>query len=356
MSAIATVPGDTRLFQVGRSFVHPAFDLVVIGGLLTVPIALWAALAGQSASAFLGVTFPVVALFCNQAHFAASTVRLYTKPHTYEDLPFLTMGLPLVTLGVVSAFVIFAHQIGNHLHALYLTWSPFHYAAQTFGLATMYSYRSGCRLDRTEWWALRTACMLPFLHSLLSGAPQGAGLGWIIPYRTLVSNPMGFAVLTKAFTVLTWTSLLAPLAVFALVAYRSRGIGSRPTLPLLSVALMLSNASWWVLLGYWDAVIWATVLHGIQYLGLMSIFYSEDALRRVGNQHGRPYHIVVLLGVCIALGYGLFQCWPRAYVMLGFGRVESMYMVIAAINIHHFIVDRYIWRIRKDQNYRTVIA
>jgi hypothetical protein len=161
--------------------------------------------------------------------------------------------------------------------------------------------------------------------------------------------------MTGAFTILTWTSLLAPLVLFALIALRSRGTGRAP-LPLISVVLMLSNAAWWVLFTYWDAVLWATVLHGLQYLGLMAIFYSEDALRGAGNRHGRAYHVAVLLGVCIALGYGLFQCWPRAYMLLGFGQVESMFMVVAAINVHHFIVDRYIWRIRKDQNYRTVVA
>jgi hypothetical protein len=33
-----------------------------------------------------------------------------------------------------------------------------------------------------------------------------------------------------------------------------------------------------------------------------------------------------------------------------------MLLVIAIINIHHFIVDRYIWRLRKDRNYRHVVS
>ena len=363
MSTMAVAVGRTPRLQLGRTFVHPAFDLLVIGGLLTVPIALWTALAGKSASAFLGLTFPVLLLLCNQAHFAASTVRLYTKPHTRQELPFLTMGVPLVTFAVTSVFVGFADQIGSHLHALYLTWSPYHYAAQTFGLATMYCHRSGCRLDRTEWQTLRAVCMLPFLHAFLSGAPLGTGLGWLVSYPDLVAKPSVFAAMTAAHTTLTWVSLGAPLAFFAWIAYRSRslpapakdGVG-RPALPLLSLALMLSNAAWWVLFSYWDALLWATVLHGLQYLGIMSIFYSEDALHRPGNTHGRAYHVAALLATCIALGYGLFQCWPRAYMLVGFGQVESAYMVVAAINIHHFIVDRYIWRIRKDRNYQTVVS
>jgi len=30
--------------------------------------------------------------------------------------------------------------------------------------------------------------------------------------------------------------------------------------------------------------------------------------------------------------------------------------VIAAINVHHFIVDAFIWRLRKDSNYAVVSA
>lgn len=362
MSTAVAPRRHAPVVTLGRTFVHPVFDLFVIGGLLTLPIALFATLAAGSTAAFIGLASPVIFLLCNQAHFAASTVRLYTKPHSFEELPFLTMGFPLVTFAVVAGFVALAGQIGHHFQALYLTWSPYHYAAQTFGLATMYSYRSGCHLDRREWWVLRAVCLLPFLQSLLAGAPLGHGLGWLVPYGTLAATETRFHIMQSTLTSLNWMSFGAPLALFAWIAYRSRAStfgthgGERPGLPLLAVVLMLSNATWWVLLSYWDAVVWGAILHGLQYLGIMAIFHSEDQVRRPGNRHGRGYHVLVLLVACAALGYGLFQCWPRAYMLAGYGKVESMFMVIAAINVHHFIVDAYIWRIRKDPNYRTVVT
>src|SRR5262249_29480508 len=139
------------IVTLGRTFVHPLFDFFVIGGLLTLPIALLTTFVAGPTAALIGAAAPVVFLLCNNAHFAASTFRLYTKPRSFEEYPFLTMGFPLVTLAVVAVFVAYAGRIGQHFQALYLTWSPFHYAAQTFGLATMYAYRSGCRLDRREW-------------------------------------------------------------------------------------------------------------------------------------------------------------------------------------------------------------
>src|SRR5262249_48012326 len=150
-----------------------------------------------------------------------STVRLYTKPGAFDDFPILTLAFPLLTLALTSLFIVFAASLGRHVQALYLTWSPYHYAAQTFGLATMYAYRSGCALDRKEWWPLRAPCMPPLAHSLLSGAPLGSGLGWLLPYRTLVSDPTTFAALSAAFNLSLWGSLVAPILVFGVIAYRS---------------------------------------------------------------------------------------------------------------------------------------
>ena len=361
MSIAVASPRPLSALMLGRTFVHPLFDLFVIGGLLTLPVALLTTLQGGSSAAFLAVASPVIFLFCNQAHFAASTVRLYTKPNSFQDLPFLTMGFPLITFAVVAGMITFADQIGHHFQALYLTWSPYHYAAQTFGLSSMYAYRSGCRLDERERWLLRAACLLPFARAFIGGAPFGHGIGWFVPYTTLIADETRFSVMSGMLLGLSWASMLAPLALFAWMAYRSWSAptadgGGRAGLPLLAVVLMLSNASWWSLFPYWDAVVWATILHGIQYLGIMAIFHSQEQVQRPDNRHGRGYHVAVLLLTCIVLGYGLFQCWPRAYMWAGFGKVESMYMVIAAINIHHFIVDAYIWKIRKDPNYRTVVA
>ncbi len=36
--------------------------------------------------------------------------------------------------------------------------------------------------------------------------------------------------------------------------------------------------------------------------------------------------------------------------------IAELFMVVAVINLHHFIVDAYIWRIRRDRNYDTVMS
>jgi hypothetical protein len=66
--------------HLGRTFVGPAFDPLWIGGGATLPVAGWLLLDGRSAADLLGLSLPWLVLLVNQAHFAASTVRLYSKP------------------------------------------------------------------------------------------------------------------------------------------------------------------------------------------------------------------------------------------------------------------------------------
>jgi hypothetical protein len=76
---------------------------------------------------------------------------------------------------------------------------------------------------------------------------------------------------------------------------------------------------------------------------------------RPDNRIGPLGHASRFYAASFALGYLLFYVWPFAFLLAGFPLSESMLLCVAVINIHHFIVDRYIWRLRKDSNYRVVV-
>lgn len=327
------------LFRVGRSFVNPVFDLLVIGSvasLLMTPFLLSYGGANPLARR-LDAALPFLVLVCNTAHFAASTVRLYSKPRAFEELPFLTMGFPLLTVLVLTVSIVFASQLGGGIQTLYLTWSPFHYAAQAYGLTLIYAYRSGCTLDGLDKKLLRVACLLPFLAAVVGGRTL-LGLSF-------VAERMLF---TKALAVLT---LALPIVVFARLAARREA-----TLPLMSLAVLASNGVWLITLNEAGAFAWATIFHGLQYLAIVSIFHVKDQLARPGNARGRVSHVGLFYLGCVTLGYLLFQVWPFAYVLLGFGVAESMLMVAAVINLHHFIVDAFIWKLRQAPNLKIVTS
>jgi len=326
--------------------VHPAFDLLVIGGGLSLGFTLL--LVGTTRApveALLAPWMALLVLFSNSAHFAASTVRLYTKPGTQRDLRFLTMGFPLVVLAVLSLAVAYGESLGSKLLALYLTWSPYHYSAQAYGLSLMYAYRSGCSFGDGEKRLIRLGCLAPFLALLVAG--RGIGLDWFVPAGML--GPALDGARTQLGSALAWLTLLAPAVVFVRLAS-----ARRPSLPLISLCIVVSNGVWLVALNRMAAFAFATVFHGLQYLAIVTIFHVKDKVNAPGNVRGWAYHAGAFYLACLVVGYLLFQVWPFAYVLLGFGLAQSALVVVAIINIHHFIVDAYIWKLRQRSNYAIV--
>ncbi len=336
MSAIALPPPvPVPLLRFGRAFVHPSFDLLVIGSLSSLvlaPVLLWS--DSSAPAAFLERWLAVLVLLSNSAHFAASTVRLYSRPGALADSPWLTMALPAAALLALTVAIAFAGTLGAPLQALYLTWSPYHYAAQAYGLTLMYAYRSGCAFGDGERRWLRAACLAPFLAAVVGGRLLGEG---------------GLEARAAVATALGWASFVLPLALFA-----RRGLLGLPSLPLISMAVLLSNAVWLVALNRAGVFAWATIFHGLQYLAIVTLFHVRDQQKRPGNAHGAAWHAATFYAGCLALGYLLFEVLPFAYVLAGFGVVESLLLVAAVINIHHFVVDAFIWRLRKDPNYAIV--
>lgn len=350
MSAVALKPGlpaaaPRSVLNLGRPFVNVPFDYLVIGGglsLIATAVLRWG--TPQVSHAVLAAAVPVVVLLANSSHFAASTVRLYTKRGAFADFRFLTMALPLVTLAVLTAAILLPAGLGRHLQALYLTWSPYHYGAQAYGLSLMYWYRSGTAPTLALKRLLRFGCVAPFLYVFLS-APA-SGLHWLLPDAVLGHPAVGGALV--ALSQLLWVASFVALPVLFAWSWK----GSR--LPVISGLIVFSNGIWLLLLTFMQAFVWATIFHGIQYLAIVTIFHVKERTGE-GSPRGWAYHAVAFYLMCLPLGYLLFQAWPYAYVWAGFGLAESMMMVIAVINIHHFIVDAYIWRLRRPDT-RAIVS
>jgi hypothetical protein len=340
---------------IGRCFVDPSFDYLLIGGGLSLPVIALvlagpdAPLVGPLAASLDALTtpmlLPVVMLLFSTTHFAASTVRLYTKPGATRSLPFLTMAFPLVALALLTLCIVDSDRLGHHLRQLYFTWSPFHYAAQAYGLSVMYCHRSGCTLGVGDKRMIRWISLMAFFYSSIS---SGAGLYWILP-RSVLESSFVVASLDALRPLLIAAGVLGPLALWLRLRRRSQ------TLPAICALLLLVNGFWWFALPATQAFLWATFFHGIQYLAIVLVFHVKEQIGRPDNRHGRAYHVAWFYGACALLAYALFNCLPQAYSLAGFSLTESLLLVVAAINIHHFIVDAYIWRQGPQDANRSVI-
>ncbi|MFP6629603.1 MAG: hypothetical protein VCC67_11280, partial [Myxococcota bacterium] len=171
--------------------------------------------------------------------------------------------------------------------------------------------------------------------------------GWLLPPSFWMEQPDWLALRWQVVSVLRPVVFAAP--ILPLIAFYRR---TGRALPLICPLLVFTNAIWWVTLNYVGAFVWATLFHGLQYLAIVLIFHLRDHPPRNEGRAAWVLPALKFYGLSLALGYTLFEVWPFVYVLAGFEFAESVLMCIAVINIHHFIVDRGIWRIRRDPRNR----
>ena len=326
---------------IGRTFVNPLVDYLVVGGGLTLPI--FAALyfspglnpigGGISEWTFIAI---------NGAHFAASTIRLYTKPGARQEFPFLSWVFPGLCLALVAAGLYWP-RVGGQIKALYFTWSPFHYAAQTYGLAVMYAMRSGARLDGRDKAHIRGVCLLPFVYSFFT-TPMG-GSSWFISPDTVAASVFLSTLHETIVVLLRAAVLLLPVSLFWQM-HRMRG----RQVPLIVLVLQISNGVWWLGSDFLNAWFWTAVLHSLQYLVVVTVRHVDERTAASGVRNSLRatlFHGTAFYGFSLVVGFVLFFVAPSAFVMLGLGTgVEAYAMMTLVINLHHFIVDGFIWRNR----------
>ena len=328
---------------VGKTFMHPLIDYLLVGGGITIPIFT----AFYFFPALAPVSPPIyVFLLINGAHFAASTLRLYTKPGARQEFPFLSWGFPVVCLLAV-ALGLYWPVLGSNLSALYFTWSPYHYAAQTYGLAVMYAMRSGAKLDLKDkaqiWWV----CLLPFLYALFTS--KDGGLAWFVSRETIATVPGLSLAYDGVVGVLSLAIILLPLSLFWQL-HRSRG----KNVPLISLLLQVTNGIWWLTTDYLSAFWWTTAFHSIQYLIIVVVQHVKEQMGRenvkLGRFHTPLFHGAWFYGLSFVLAGFLFFAVPvTIYVPMGFDPGQSILMMTVIINLHHFIVDGFIWRNKPPQ-------
>jgi hypothetical protein len=331
----STTPKDWTPL-IGKCFLNPWLDYLLIGAALSIPFVIWAYL-DPSITPTERRTHLIVYLFLNYTHFAASTVRLYTKPGEIPSRNFAFYILPVIAIVVTTLCIMWPKVLGDHLWALYITWSPYHYSMQAYGLALMYCYRSGIFLDNTEKRLFWGICLLPFIRALF--CDDTGGIGWFqnvlafpqVPYSNEIQVVLGVLIFAL------------PVIVF----FRLQDKGK--TLPLIAWVLLAMNGLWWVLLSFSDAWFWASIFHSLQYIVIVVIFHVNDMNKRPENTQSTSYHVGWFYVVSMLVGLFLFCGWPQIYLVMGFPVEAAMLMTVATINLHHFIVDGYIWRSAKKK-------
>jgi hypothetical protein len=122
----------------------------------------------------------------------------------------------------------------------------------------------------------------------------------------------------------------------------------KKNVPLITLLLQISNGIWWLGTSYLSAWWWTSMLHSIQYLIIVVVLHVREQMAVTPSKpnplHRPAFYALVFYGLSFVLGVFLFFGVPAAYVRMGFDSTESYVLFAVIINLHHFIVDGFIWR------------
>ena len=164
----------------------PWLDLVVGCGAWSVPLLLLSYFSIASSTRAWSIAFYALALFFNYPHYMATIYRAYHRADDFQKYRIFTVyttALVLLT-GLLSHFWL---GILPWIFTIYLTWSPWHYSGQNYGLFMMFA--APCR---SAPWQGRTPRSLRRFYNVLSysfsGIPHWSFIG---PFVRFAGNSSG---------------------------------------------------------------------------------------------------------------------------------------------------------------------
>ncbi|UCE85596.1 MAG: tetratricopeptide repeat protein [Deltaproteobacteria bacterium] len=310
---------------------------------------------------------PLVALVTGTPHYGATLLRVYERREDRRAYAFFSV---YATAAVWLTFVggLYHAALGSWFVTLYLTWSPWHYTGQNYGLALMFLRRRGIRVTPTakrHLYASFFSCFLITVIAIHGSAPSAAYApasteATVFQFISLgIPAPIAGPLLVLALAVYLYTTVVAGMLLRREAAFRDL---------LPSAVLVLTQSLWFAIpvltratqvlehveplsVRYADyAFLWVAYAHSVQYLWVTTYYAttSKASTSRAG------YLVKTLLA-----GAAIWVVPALVFAPGALGRVPYdaglLLLVASAVNLHHFILDGAIWKLRDGRIARVLI-
>lgn len=312
---------------------------------------------------------PLALLVTAVPHYGATLLRVYERRDDRRTYFLLAVWATVV---VWAAFVwgVYDRTVGNVLMTIFLTWSPWHYSGQNYGVGLMLLGRGGVRVNplakRFIWASFLFSWLLVVLatHGALDG-------GTYTPTTTssLTDSVYGFVPIGIPLALLVPSMIVMALAYFASVigafVLLRKEASWRALSPLVGV--MLLQGLWFSVPVLCRAVsflqdalplsaqyqgytlLWIALGHSMQYLWVTSYYAKSKSGARQGS-----YWVKCFLTGGAIFAVPIFIFSPGALGTYSFESGLGV-LVAAAVNIHHFILDGAVWKLRDGRVARILL-
>jgi tetratricopeptide (TPR) repeat protein len=329
---------------------NPWLDLIIGCGGWSAPLLLISHLSLASSTRLWAVVFYVLALLFNYPHYMATIYRAYHRAEDFQKYRVFTVHITVLML----LTLVLSHMWNGLLpwiFTIYLTWSPWHYSGQNYGLFMMFARRAGASPDTTTTRILYSAFIASYLilflsfHTGPSSDPLFISLGipgvvgkWeqvILGIAFLGLSIVGFFRLLR---LTDWKRLVPCFTLF-----------SSQVLWFFVPAAISLIKGWAIPQNRYSTGLLA-VMHSAQYLWITSYYARREAKSAEPSGSAARWRPLAYFGVLIVGGIALFVPGPWM-ASRGFHHdfTASFLIFTALVNIHHFILDGAIWKLRDSR-------
>ena len=133
-----------------RWLYNPWIDLIVGCAAWSAPLLVLSGRSLETDARAWSVVFYALALFFNYPHYMATVYRAYHTRSEFARYRIFTLHLTAL-LAIVGIASHVWSAIVPWIFTLYVTWSPWHYTGQNFGLLMMYARRNGAAPLKTSY-------------------------------------------------------------------------------------------------------------------------------------------------------------------------------------------------------------
>jgi hypothetical protein len=284
-------------------------------------------------------------------HYAATYRRAYSSAEILRTHPVVTLVAPI---GLVAAAALAIHSprgFGPFYFLAYVAWSGYHYSGQSLGVTMLYPLRQRARLDLREKRLLGLPLYASWIISLVGLMQVGASAR--NPAYEIVRDTFAPVRLPTWALGLLLLPLLASFAGIAVVARERRRRGL--PLPRACYGVIAAQVIWFGggLFFPFFSVVLVPVFHSLQYLALTGWHHTRERAGGEGAAAGGPSrrdlasfaaYVLVVLALGLVINPGLLILFAPGAAPT---QLATAAAVISAINLHHFLMDGRIWRMRE---------
>jgi hypothetical protein len=295
-------------------------------------------------------TFSFLNVVINYPHFLASYKLLYGSGRMVRRYRGAAVWVPLLLgLYAVAAVATYSRsgygiRLLNLAAAALLAW---HYTGQAWGMMAVFAHLRGARFADRERRLIRAN-----LYALLA-----FHVAWVgqVEFSTDPTQGLFAPIRLAVLLAYPWISLVAAASCLLGVAgllLAWRRIGRAPSVQTLIPYLAIHL--WYVFL-YRDpaALFWVQLAHALQYLIFPLRVEVNRQAQQPPAQAGTGPVLLKTYGWTLLLGALAFIALPRlssaGLASLFGGAWPCAAAIFGFINIHHYVIDNRIWRLRERE-------